>query len=288
MKNTIVMITTPSGKKYARSIGSSLNTLGYSYLLSSVEFFPKVFEKHPNLTPENCIIHSRAAHPNNSVRWMKELEEYAKKFTVINPINTLQLTSNKLKSMLYFEGIIDTPYTWGTKRNVERIFYDNLPKETVIVKPYISKSQGESVTKFDVTHTNDNFKEFAKIVETMPTSDVVVQELIEYDAIYRVIVLGEKALPFAFVDKPSKERWKVSVCLNKSMQFVKNVDKSLLRLSESVQTKIGGMINFVDIFSTKEGYVLSEVNTACNLSIHEDLANTKISMEIAKTLIGNF
>lgn len=288
MKNTVVMIVTPNGKKYARMIGASLNTLGYSYLISSVSFFPKVFERHPQLKPTNCIIHPRAAHPNTSVKWMRKLEEYAKKYTVINAVKTLQLTADKLKSMLYFEGIIDTPYTWGTKRNVEKLFYNNLPKETVVIKPYISKDQGKNVTKFDIKHTTANFSAFAKVVENMPTSNVVVQEFIEYNSLYRIIVLNEKALPFAFVDKPSKEAWKVSVCLNKKMKYVSKVDKSLLKLAENVQAKIGGVVNFIDIFSTDEGYILSEINTACNLSIHEDLSKHKISTEIAKALVRHF
>jgi glutathione synthase/RimK-type ligase-like ATP-grasp enzyme len=32
---------------------------------------------------------------------------------------------------------------------------------------------------------------------------------------------------------------------------------------------IGGEINFIDVFETADGYVLSEINTACSLLIHE-------------------
>jgi glutathione synthase/RimK-type ligase-like ATP-grasp enzyme len=57
------------------------------------------------------------------------------------------------------------------------------------------------------------------------------------------------------------------------MQFVSNPDQELLRVAERTQEVIGGEINFIDIFRTRSGrWILSEINTACNLSIHEGMA----------------
>ena len=56
------------------------------------------------------------------------------------------------------------------------------------------------------------------------------------------------------------------------MQFVSNPDSELLRLAERTQQVIGGEINFIDVFETREAYILSEINTACNLSLHEEKA----------------
>jgi glutathione synthase/RimK-type ligase-like ATP-grasp enzyme len=56
------------------------------------------------------------------------------------------------------------------------------------------------------------------------------------------------------------------------MQFVSNPDTELLRVAERTQRVIRGEINFIDVFETREGYVLSEINTACNLLLHEEKA----------------
>jgi hypothetical protein len=57
------------------------------------------------------------------------------------------------------------------------------------------------------------------------------------------------------------------------MHFVANPDPELLRVAEQTQAVIGGEVNFIDIFrTTSNRWILSEINTACNLLIHEGIA----------------
>ncbi len=126
----------------------------------------------------------------------------------------------------------------------------------------------------------------------MPTSKVIIQEYVPYTALYRIIVIGGEAIPISWVDRPTERRWKVSVCLNRGMEFVPNPAPGLLRIAEQTQREIGGKINFIDIFDTPTGFVLSEINTACNLTIHEEKARAagsrhwNIAKKIAQYLIS--
>jgi len=165
------------------------------------------------------------------------------------------------------------PATWETNRLKPRdahvddyynLHADGYPK--VVVKPYTSMEQGANV-KVVADPTS-----YADAVCNMPTNTVVVQKYVDYVAIYRVIVIGGRALPMSWVDRPTHDRWRVSVCLNRSMGFVFSPDTQLLQVAENTQRVIGGEVNFIDIFETRNGYVLSEINTACNLSIHEEKA----------------
>jgi glutathione synthase/RimK-type ligase-like ATP-grasp enzyme len=137
----------------------------------------------------------------------------------------------------------------------------------VVVKPYTSMDQGANVK------IAETYEEFARAIRGMPTGRVVVQEFIDYTAIFRVVVINGRALPMSWVDRPTPQRWRVSVCLNRNMHFVANPDPELLRVAEQTQAVIGGEVNFIDIFrTTSNRWILSEINTACNLLIHEGIA----------------
>ena len=153
-----------------------------------------------------------------------------------------------------------------------------------VVKPIQSQGQGEYVQRFNVFATDiDNLNEY---FNHSGTNSALVQEFIDYLAIYRVIVINGKALPFVTMDTPTEDDWKVSVCLNPKQVPIKNPDSELLRMAERVQGVINGEINFVDIFKTiTKQYVLSEVNTACNLSGHEEILNENIAKYIAEYLV---
>ena len=79
-------------------------------------------------------------------------------------------------------------------------------------------------------------KEILSKIKHIPSNPYVIQEIVYYKAIYRVIVINGKALPFSFVDRPTKKKWKVSVCLNRdTMEFVPNPNKNLLKLAVDAQ-----------------------------------------------------
>lgn len=273
-----MIVRTGSGKKYARRIGQELKRVNphNKWLVPSVSYFPESFQRRPHLNPRNTVIHSRAAYPDgpNWVRNLVAKEEEG--YRVVNSTEVLRLTSDKSKCGLQmFDAGLPHPRSWEADRNwdedmIRRLWVlmaSNYDVYKVVVKPYTSMDQGANVK------VADSYIAFASAIRSMPTGKVVVQEFIDYTAIFRVIVINGRALPMSWVDRPTPQRWRVSVCLNRNMQFVPNPDQELLRVAERTQEVIGGEINFIDIFRTRSNrWILSEINTACNLLIHEGMA----------------
>jgi glutathione synthase/RimK-type ligase-like ATP-grasp enzyme len=290
MKKTCVILHSKAGVSYARKIGKEIVGLGYSFYRNSTKYFPNTFTKHPDLNPANTIIHSRVANfftPN----WMLELQRKVEQgYIVVNPVEVLKLTSDKYESLMMFGDENDDVYVPTTvlfdKKHPER-FEENLQilNEKIVLKPRRSIGQGHYVETFRNNGKVSN--EFLKLLNTYPTRWVVGQNFINFDRIYRVICLNGKSLPYGFVDRKEHEKdWKLSVCLNKQLQYVEKLSDDVRVLAESAQNTFGGVINFVDVFTDKYEYpILSEVNTACNLSIHEEKSGKNIAKEIAKTLV---
>ena len=295
-----IIVRTSGGSKYARKIGKQLKRINHrhNWLIPSVNYFPESFAQRPRLNPRNTIIHARAAYPDGP-QWMRNLVDLEDRgYRVINNTEVLRLTSNKLKCAIKMMSMgLPHPKTWKVDgyTNMES-FHRILSEENInkfVVKPYTSMDQGANVEIVEAgivphqctcSHCGNihmterensiDIEELRAAIRRQPTSTVVVQEFVSYDCIYRVIVIGGRALPISWVDypRPGAGNWKVSVCLNRRMSFVRNPSNALLRLAERTQEVIGGEINFIDIFGTRDGYVLSEINTACNLSIHEEKA----------------
>jgi glutathione synthase/RimK-type ligase-like ATP-grasp enzyme len=224
----------------------------------------------------------------------KELEG----FKVINNTNVLRLTSNKYKCAIkMYEAGLPHPKSWACTHSDAQIgaIMSTIRREglsKVVVKPYTSMEQGANVKIVNIgsqqvactcPHCGDSHTrtaipdsaDLAGVIRSMPTSKAVIQEYVDYVAIYRVVVIGGTALPISWRDVPTANRWRVSVCLNRSMEFVPHPDRELLRLAERTQRVIGGEVNFIDVFETEDRYVLSEINTACNLLIHEEKARQR-------------
>jgi glutathione synthase/RimK-type ligase-like ATP-grasp enzyme len=298
-----VIIRTGGGRKYARRIGQELKRINprNEWIMPSVSYFPESFRRRPRLNPSNTLIHSRAAYPDGP-NWMRNLvakEEAG--FKVINNTQVLRLTSNKLRcAQKMYEAGLPHPKTWSITNNETQITSicniledNNITK--VIMKPYTSMEQGEHVQVRNiqfvrrctcstcghvheirgVNNLGDPREHLREAISEIPSSKIVVQEYVPYVAIYRVVVINGRAIPISWVDRPTTTRWKVSVCLNRNMQFVPNPDTELLRVAERTQRVIEGEVNFIDVFETREGYVLSEINTACNLLIHEEKARQR-------------
>lgn len=274
-----VLLHTTGGIKYSRKIGKSLHKLGHNYYLSSVSN-PDYVWRHRELTPNNTIIHARAAHPS-SISFVRTLEQKeAEGYTVVNSVDTLKLTSDKLKcSLLFNELNLPHPKTIIGKRNNDNWRSQIDDTKDYIAKPYISQGQGVFVQRFHGQPSNI-------VVNSMPTNTFVIQEYVDVEAIYRVICLNKIPQNFVFVDRGRPNEWKFSVCLNKiSMVFEPHADREILNLARNAQQAVNGIINFIDVFETKSGeYVISEINTACSLFIHERLSGINISLLIANTL----
>ena len=102
----------------------------------------------------------------------------------------------------------------------------------------------------------------------------------------RVLVIGKKSIDKAvFWDAP-KENWKCSVCMNPKINCYESPPAELLEFAENIAKKLDSDVSFIDIFSTEKGYVLNEINTACNLEIHERISKYNISKEIVNHLLN--
>jgi len=274
----VLIIHTKKSQSYASKIK---NHIKHKCILTTTEDLEKNLSEINNYS--KLIIHPRIANPLET-HWIKVLKNRENNGDIIvNPPNLLQLTSNKLKcAILLYNSGINHPQTWeGRKNDVKSIelirnIFKN--KQKIIIKPFNSMSQGAYV---QIINKNDSDITIKNKIETMPTNPFVIQDFIDYKAIYRVIVINGKALPFSFIDRPTEDRWKVSVCLNKDrMTFVPNPKQELLQLAVDTQNVINKEVNnpysgihFIDIFETTDNqFVISEINTACKLIIHEKLA----------------
>lgn len=329
MQYNFVIIRTEKGGKYARKILNSIEWLNDNkypqhdfniYNLTINEFLNNTFiddgelnyiprnqggaEGYFGLNPEETIIHARCANPRTE--WtikLRELEEMG--YKVVNSVDTIELTSNKLACSLHLQGKVNHPKSWEYRKDMsfnefkamimDLNFSLNYP-HYFIAKPLTSLEQGANVRK--ILQDDKTWEEIIKDVNQVPGNKIVIQEYIPYTALHRVIVIGGKALPYTFIDKPEwhTNDWKVSCCLNRTtMKLNENADPDLLELAERTQKEVGGVINFIDIFEVDTGeiiyYTNAEINTACSLNIHEKLAKQagrldwNIHSRIAKELI---
>jgi glutathione synthase/RimK-type ligase-like ATP-grasp enzyme len=294
-----VIIRTGGGRAYARRIGQEIKRIDsrHTWICPSVGYFPTSFERRPRLNPRNTLIHARAAYPDTS--WMRNLEAMERQgYRVINKTEVLKLTSHKLRcaQRMYAAGL-PHPKTWeynrsGSLSSLINTIRGESSADSFVVKPFTSLEQGANVRRVDrreqnhscvcaecghrhTVSTSIRADDFRPAIDSQPGGPVIIQECVPYTEIYRIIVIDGRAIPISWRDRPrswNSESWRVSVCLNRGMEFVQNPGSELLRLAERTQQEIGGKINFIDIFATPDGYVLSEINTACNLTIHEEKA----------------
>lgn len=299
--NHIVIVHTGGGISYANRICKSIRWIADHRNLDIETHLVNASGNNiqallETLPKQDTVIHPRAAHPDaNFMRVLKNF--WLQGWRVVNNPDVLRLTSDKAACALFFQNrAMPHPKTWVVDKAElphdvkEEIKEDN---SLLIIKPTISNGQGKYVQK---VYWPSLVREEWWRVREIPGDRVVIQRYIPYTALYRVICIAGKALPYAFVDKPDfhPENWKVSVCLNKEQRFVPNPSYALLKLAERVQSVIEGNINFIDIFETEPGnFVISEVNTACSLRIHELLARNggadlwNIHYQIARYLVNN-
>ncbi len=276
-----IIIRTKKGYRFADYIGKELNLKGHGHTVLTINEVEK-FIKDNNLNPKNLIIHTRTASPDKVYKILKNLEK--KGFNIINKPETIRLTSDKY---LLCEFAIKSSIPCAETKKImkedaeKEIKHMLQTKKEIIVKPVVSNGQGIYCLKLN----NKNLQELDKI-PLIPSQELVLQEFVKHTRLNRIIVIGFKGLKeCVFYDEPNQNSWKCSVCLNPKIKHYKNPPKKLIKMAEDIAKKFNADICFIDIFSTKDGYVLNEINTACSLIIHEMLSKFNISKEIAKYLI---
>jgi glutathione synthase/RimK-type ligase-like ATP-grasp enzyme len=299
MQYNFILLRTDKGRKYANKILSSIKWINehkypqhrfdcYEFTIS--EFLTDDGRIESRLNPANTIIHARCANPRTE--WtikLRELENAG--YKVVNSVDCIELTSNKLACSLHLQGKVNHPKSWEYRKNFTNSQLDNLISEInlslnpwkIIAKPLTSLEQGKNVRLLSMDNvTNDQLR---REFDSVPGNKIVIQEYIPYTALHRVIVINNKALPYTFIDKPEwhPTDWKVSCCLNRTtMKLNERIPDGLLSLAEETQKEVGGIINFIDIFEYKvdigggaipvSKFTNAEINTACSLNIHEKLA----------------
>lgn len=279
MNKQIVIVRTEVGSKYAERIAQEIKNLDTECGIVCWKDLENFLDKN-KCTPLNTLLHFRAAGPNVNLKAFN-LENSG--YQIINSAPVLDRTSDKYKSFEWAkEKGFALPVTKkGTPDEIKKLI-NTLEFEKFVLKPINSKHQGALCFR---SFRGD--KQIDEKLSQVPGKEVILQEFIEYHKIYRVIVVGKKPLDQAvFYDEPSPNRWKVSVCLNPDIQLDKNPDPKLLNYAKNLAEIFESEIAFIDIFETKNGYVLSEINTACNLSQHEDKSGYGISKEIATYLVA--
>lgn len=276
----IVIIRTTKGQKYADFIVKEINLAGYHAGVVDLKNIGE-YLKGNNCSPEKTLIHTRTASPNYTYRILKKLENQG--YRIINSSEVIKLTSDKYQSCVFAQknNIPCAETIKVSKKEVFSLIGEKVKKwGKVVVKPIVSQGQG----KFAFMFGKDNLAEIEKIKD-IPVEEVVLQEYIDYQRLTRIVIIGFKAVKEAvFYDEPGNN-WKCSVCLNPEIKLHQNSPRELLELAEDISRKIKSEISFIDIFTTKNGYVLNEINTACNLVIHERISRHNISKKIAGYLI---
>lgn len=230
----------------------------------------------------NTIIHLRQAHPNNPEKILKR-----RGFLMVNNPKTNCLTSHKINTMELLKDKIYIPnYLDVTKVNKFKIidFFKKNPRP-FFIKGIMSGTPMKKRLPL-LIDIDDHEKLIKKIFASkiyFNQEEIYIQTLFNFDRLYRVILIDQKAIA-TFVDFPDKNHM-ASVCLNKKINFVKKPDINLLNLASLIQKKIKADISYIDIFwSKKQGYALSEINSACDLLMHEKYANINIAKKIAENL----
>ena len=284
-----LILQTENGKYFARRIGAELVKLGHHYRRYSCFSINKAFAKYPEWNPENLIIHSRAANP--TANWMKILKRYESSgYKVINSTNCLIHTSDKFQSSIDLRDIGNLP------RTIDIDLREIKQSELDLIKQLFNANKWVFKTRYSLgngknVHLINNYDELnienLRRLSNGVSDRWILQEFIPFiDKLFRVFVIGGKALPYVTFDKKEHRNWKLSTCLNPNQKPDFSPNPKLLKFAEKIQEKIKGEINFIDVFMLEHGeLVLSEVNTACNLKYHEEILQKNIAKEIAKYLV---
>lgn len=269
---------TKKGTRYAHFIDKEINLKGYRCGVTDIHELNHYLALH-QLAPEETVIHARTASPYKIYETFKALE--AKGFKVVNNPETIRLTSEKFNSCVYAlkQGLPCAETLKVEKENAEPLIREKLSEwGSVVVKPITSQGQGEYCFRLE----EENLYDYQNIT----TPEIILQQCIRYTRLNRVIVIGFKALKeVVFYDEP-RDGWKCTVCLNPNILLDKNPSQELLALAEETARKFNSDVAFIDIFTTAEGYVLNEINTACSLVNHERMSGVNISERIAAHLVS--
>ena len=280
----IVIVRSNEGERYAQFIAKAVNLQGIRCGVTTIPELEKYLEQE-TCSPEKTLIHNRVAiYGHTSAKedvfnTLCRVEQAG--YQVINSANTTLLASDKYQLTLCAQNHnFSAPDTLSTdKKNLQQSLTCMFAKhDRLVLKPRFSQGNGK------YCYLLEELADLSTL--DIPFDQCIIQEYIPYKALYRVIVVGGQAVSEAvFFDTPSNN-WKCSVCLNPAIQHCSTPPPLLLQLTEEFSRLIDAKITFVDWFATSSGWVFNEVNTACNLAIHERISSYDISTAIGKYLVS--
>lgn len=280
MDKEILIVRTKTGHQYAKFIARKIESLGAKCCgIVYREDLDDFLKKH-GCSPEKTLLHYRTAGPLVTPK-AYQLEK--KGYRLINAARVLDLTADKFKSYEWAsQHGVSLPFTKKGARNEIKKYSKKSAVQRFVLKPINSVERGAFCFRSSINDPKIDQK-----LSQIPGEKIILQEFVEYLRIYRVIVIGNKTLDQAVLyDEPNSNRWKVSVCLNPEMKLAKNPNQKLLSYAKKLANIFESEIAFIDIFETQNNYVLSEINTACNLILHEQKSGYSISEDIAKYLVS--
>lgn len=283
----IIIVHTKRGIEYAQYLQQYLSSQAkVTCYISDIPSLEELIKKN-NLSSHNTLIHSRTAGPNANKK-LAAIEQRG--FTIVNSVNTLTLTSNKYLSFEHAQkNNLPVMLTYKIKKtDINTIQNLLFQYKKLVLKPIISQGQGIYCHKIE---KNISQKALNEILAMIPEEEIQVQQYIDYKKLLRVIVINFKALKEATTyDAPKEGDWKCSVCLNSNIKKYSNTqDETLFTLAENTAKAFDARINFIDFFEDQEGkFVLNEINTACNLFIHEKITNVSIYKCIGDFLLEEY
>lgn len=279
----IILIRTANGIAYAKKIQRHISACGVRCRVIDIDSLLPMIKRY-KLQPSSTLIHSRTAGLETNQK-IADIEKLG--FTVVNPSNVLTLTNNKYLAQVHArDKKLPAAKTYKVKKeNIRRILSLLREHKTLVLKPIYSQGQGIYCEKISSNIKKDKLK---KLLNAMPGRNIQVQQFINYKKLIRVIVINYHALKNATAYDEPKKNWKCSVCLNPEIKKFKigSSSNALFKLAEKTARTFGAKINFIDFFEDRSGkYYLNEINTACNLSIHEKITAVPIHKYIGDFLI---
>ena len=291
MKN-ILILSVKEDKDYSRKIASYIkskniecNVLGWNDLTVGMDSLDETILKKLaklNISPDKTLVHIRSAGKRISTIFSK-LENAG--FTVCNSSLTSILTSNKYLAQVFAkEKRIPVTRTYIVDKGDFKTLSLILDREEdVVVKPVYSLGQGAYCF---LLKKSDSFAEIRKRVGFIVGDQYIAQRFVDYNKLIRMIYIGGRVVSDATTYDEPGSGWKCSVCENPNIKVLKNVSQQIIKLTQKIAREFRLQVGFIDIFQTKSGsYILNEINTACDLSIHEEKTGVAIHKMIGDYLI---
>lgn len=282
----IVIVRSANSERYAQFIAKAVNLQGIRCGVTTIPELEAYLE-HEGCRPDTTLIHNRTAiyHRTRAKEdvfdTLRRVEQAG--YEVINSADTVLLSSDKhLSIQQAVKHNIPAPQTVSADKHslVQQIASMFAKHERLVLKPRFSQGDG----RYCYLLASRPDSSMLDALHALPFDQFIIQEYVPYKALYRVIVINGQALAAAvFFDTPSSS-WKCSVCMNPAIQHCEAPPPALLTLTETFARIIKAKITFVDWFATDSGWVFNEVNTACNLAIHERISRHDISTDIGNCL----